>query len=606
MVRKSLWITLIILALVTMPALADTATFYPVYDGYIANTTTQSWELARDSPGAGTISTANTQASAALLTATSSSGTYNAFRRGFYTFHLNLTDKVVTSATVYIYVYSKANGVGAVGYGLTGFHPSDPRSVVSGDMARFDDFRIAGDHAYASIPSAGFDTWTITNLSYLNQTEDVTFAIRSVPDIDHDDLGYTWANGGSSNYNVLWSEYTGTASDPKIVVEYSDPVAPAPPVAAFSASRTSAGYNAPITFTDESTGIPTSWYWEFGDGNTSTSQNPIHVYEVQGTHSVNLLATNAQGNDWENKTDYITIGTRPDSYLNPYTKMIPWFDQGAQGWCSGMAASSAAMLLRYEALDTTPSDTQEPYTRNVSVVLDGLNVYSDEHVNYTPSAASIYWPFDEAPGTHYNYTALAETMKTGYNLQVDQITSKYNDTEFYYPKTEVYLDSHRYNPIGSYVVQSAVGDPDVTWESLKQNISDNHIVVIMIDTYSNSIDNSTRVTLDNGQIATLFPNPTGGATDGHYMVAVGYNGTLDQVYTIQSWGEERFGKRWTKLSGIRKTYWAYNEGSTRQAFFVPKDLTVNEVLPEPAGEPSNIWWWFFYLFHNSLADQVIT
>jgi PKD repeat protein len=50
-----------------------------------------------------------------------------------------------------------------------------------------------------------------------------------------------------------------------------------------------------VTFTDTSTKSPTRWLWDFGDGNTSTAQNPTHTYAEAGTYSVSLLAINAFG-----------------------------------------------------------------------------------------------------------------------------------------------------------------------------------------------------------------------------------------------------------------------------------------------------------------------
>src|SRR4051812_47613958 len=35
-----------------------------------------------------------------------------------------------------------------------------------------------------------------------------------------------------------------------------------------------------VQFTDNSTGSPTSWFWDFGDGHTSTQQNPSNIYSV--------------------------------------------------------------------------------------------------------------------------------------------------------------------------------------------------------------------------------------------------------------------------------------------------------------------------------------
>ena len=59
------------------------------------------------------------------------------------------------------------------------------------------------------------------------------------------------------------------------------------PTAAFSASAT--GQSA--TFSDNSTGLVTSWSWDFGDGSpVSTLQNPTHMYAAPGTYTVCLTA----------------------------------------------------------------------------------------------------------------------------------------------------------------------------------------------------------------------------------------------------------------------------------------------------------------------------
>lgn len=49
-----------------------------------------------------------------------------------------------------------------------------------------------------------------------------------------------------------------------------------------------------ITFNDTSTGA-VSWVWDFGDGTSSTSKNPDHVYEKSGYYSIKLTVTNSQG-----------------------------------------------------------------------------------------------------------------------------------------------------------------------------------------------------------------------------------------------------------------------------------------------------------------------
>ncbi len=80
-----------------------------------------------------------------------------------------------------------------------------------------------------------------------------------------------------------------------------------PPVAAFSGTPLSGTAPLTVAFTDASTGSPTSWSWTFGDGGTSTAQNPSHAYTTAGTYSVTLTATNAYGSNGLTKTGYITV-----------------------------------------------------------------------------------------------------------------------------------------------------------------------------------------------------------------------------------------------------------------------------------------------------------
>jgi hypothetical protein len=49
---------------------------------------------------------------------------------------------------------------------------------------------------------------------------------------------------------------------------------------------------APLTvqFTDRSSGRPNYWLWDFGDGSTSSQQNPVHTYSDSGTYTVTLTA----------------------------------------------------------------------------------------------------------------------------------------------------------------------------------------------------------------------------------------------------------------------------------------------------------------------------
>ncbi|MBI2966910.1 MAG: M4 family metallopeptidase [Bacteroidetes bacterium] len=87
---------------------------------------------------------------------------------------------------------------------------------------------------------------------------------------------------------------------------WSCTLASAPPVANFTSDVISTCTGA-VQFSDLSTNGATSWLWNFGDGGTSTLQNPSYAYASNGSYTVTLTATNSYGSDSEIKTAYITV-----------------------------------------------------------------------------------------------------------------------------------------------------------------------------------------------------------------------------------------------------------------------------------------------------------
>jgi len=67
--------------------------------------------------------------------------------------------------------------------------------------------------------------------------------------------------------------------------------------------------NIPLTveFSDTSTGDNLTYLWDFGDGRTSTEQNPSHEYTVAGDYTVSLTTTNNYGSDI--RTDTISAAS---------------------------------------------------------------------------------------------------------------------------------------------------------------------------------------------------------------------------------------------------------------------------------------------------------
>jgi len=79
------------------------------------------------------------------------------------------------------------------------------------------------------------------------------------------------------------------------------------PVADFTATPTSGFAPLAVHFTDLSQGAVTGWQWDFGDGGTSTTQNPDHTYQQVGRYTVQLTASGPGGSNTRTRTSYIVV-----------------------------------------------------------------------------------------------------------------------------------------------------------------------------------------------------------------------------------------------------------------------------------------------------------
>jgi gliding motility-associated-like protein len=137
-------------------------------------------------------------------------------------------------------------------------------------------------------------------------------------------LVYAWSFGNGNTSNLLTpADQTFTALGTfanTLMVTNSDGCSDtssqalviAPFVADFSQDTTAACVNEAINFTDLSTTIANTWNWDFGDGTTSSAQNPSHGYNVPGTYTVELIAAGPIGCSGNViKTNLITINPPP-------------------------------------------------------------------------------------------------------------------------------------------------------------------------------------------------------------------------------------------------------------------------------------------------------
>ena len=193
---------------------------------------------------------------------------------------------------------------------------------------------------------------------------------------------HTYSSAGT--YTVTLTATNAGGSDDEVKTDYiTVSASPVAPVAAFFGTPTSGATPLIVSFTDQSSNSPASWSWDFGDGNTSTVQNPVHTYSSAGTYTVTLTVTNTGGSDNEVKTDYITVTAA---------------GSGNAVVISGMILPHAAPVAEFSAtptsgtapLDVQFTDLSENAPTSWAWTFGDGGTSTDQHPGHIYAAAGTY------------------------------------------------------------------------------------------------------------------------------------------------------------------------------------------------------------------------
>ncbi len=220
-----------------------------------------------------------------------------------------------------------------------------------------------------------------------------------------------YQNAGSYNVKLTATNSFGSNSHTKNNYITVNPAGVAP-VADFTGNPTSGTAPLVVNFTDQSTNNPTTWLWEFGDGTTSTQQNPSKTYQNADSYNVKLTATNAHGSNSHTKSSYITVITGGGGGTGQPCPDMPTFTDPRDGQTYNTVQIGSQCWTK-ENLKYLPA-VVGPGTGSETVPYYYVYDYNGTNVSAAKATANF-----QNYGALYNWPAALTACPSGWHLPSD-------------------------------------------------------------------------------------------------------------------------------------------------------------------------------------------
>jgi PKD repeat protein len=163
------------------------------------------------------------------------------------------------------------------------------------------------------------------------------------------------------------------------------------PLASFTASSTTGCIPLGIQFTNTSVGA-TSYFWNLGNGNTSTLANPTNLYTLQGNYTISLIAYDGLGgSDTAVYTNYVSVNGKPDANFYS-TTLASCLDNNSYSFVNTSIAATTYLWDFGDGTTSTQTNPQHSFNQSgtFTVTLIATNAFGCQDVEIKNQYITIY------------------------------------------------------------------------------------------------------------------------------------------------------------------------------------------------------------------------